>query len=264
MCIRRREKPDYEYIERLNRLIFYDKSMPHLSQIVENMTPYMLYEIPKTENKIINEEILKEEKKKNYEMIVPTHNDSLFWSVYIVVYGYSDYLQVSRNYGVRQAEVNGNALNFLQKNPSLFKETNRKVTKVCIQEILSELSTINKTTSMDALLGLCVFFKINIYIIDKETNGLLKIITNNEKTYLIHRERKRNYSVCMDELSEEKMKELEENNIVLDSCIRPLKTISNYKVEQLVDMATQLELYDTTCKYKKNELYNIITSKLKW
>ena len=81
---------------------------------------------------------------------------------------------------------------------------------------------------------------------------------------MIHRERKRNYSVCMDELSEEKMKELEENNIVLDSCTRPLKTISNYKVEQLVDMATQLELYDTTCKYKKNELYNIITSKLKW
>jgi len=247
-----------------NENIFYDNSIPDLSQILKNIEPYVLYDIPKREKTKLNDNIVENEMIENYEMIYPKHQDSFFWSIYIAEFGYSDYLQVSRNYGVRQSDVNCNAMTYLQKHQGIFKEINPKITKVKIQEILSDLSTINKTTSMDAVFGLCVYFKINLYIVDKDTNGLLKIITNNENTYLVNRERKIKYSVCANELSDKKIKELEQTYFILDSHIRPLKSISNYKVDELIDIAVRLELYDYNCKYKKNEIYNMITIKMRW
>jgi hypothetical protein len=61
------------------------------------------------------------------EFISPTHQDSLFWCIYIAMHGYNDYLQVSRNYGVKELEIKQKIGNYIQSNPSKMKKTNIKI-----------------------------------------------------------------------------------------------------------------------------------------
>jgi hypothetical protein len=52
--------------------------------------------------------------------------------------------------------------------------------------------------------------------------------------------------------------------ICLESYLKPLKSISNYKVEELEELAKKMGIYENNKKYKKTDLYQEISEACTW
>lgn len=82
--------------------------------------------------------------KSNDKLIYVNQDDMLFWCLFIMQHGMSEYMIIGRNYGVKELEEKKNIYEFVKKNPLLVKNTNTKITNVAIKEILSELITVQR------------------------------------------------------------------------------------------------------------------------
>ena len=222
------------------------------------------------DKKVVQEEkkVVQEEKpvikKKVVEYIVPKQQDSLFWCFFICAFGYDEYVMVNRNYGVKELEIKQKASEYLSTNPNEIKNTNYKITKTLIQEIMSDLNTTLNTTSFHALLALISKYKFNVYILHNEKRCYLPFIYDRSApTFLFKKMEYNKYSVKLDKLSRTELEELDKNYYGLESYLRPIKAISNYKVKDLHELAEKLQLTDFVF-LKKQELYDCITNLLSW
>ena len=197
------------------------------------------------------------------ELISPRHQDTLFWCLFIIHFGYKEYLQVDRNYGVKELEEKQKIYEFIKHNPTRAKETNYKITNVAIQEMLSELMTPQKQTSMLSLIGLIAYYHVNLLIINKETKCMLEFWANNEMkmdtlTYILYKSSDGKYKLQFENIGEYKVTELRNTYMVLEHYSKYMKSVSGYKVEELEEMARKLKIFDETKKYKKSDLYENI------
>lgn len=203
------------------------------------------------------------------EFYQPKQNDTLFWCLYIIHYGMKDYNNIKFNYGVKELEEKQRLATFIRENASRVKDTNYKVTNVLIQEILSELLTSQKETSLSVLCALTVFYNINVLIVDADDRCMLEFWANKEQnsslnTYVLRKDKYGKYSVQLEWIAPSRLIEMREKHLVLDSYMRPLKAASNYKVEDLVELAKRLSIYDENKKYKKSDLYESIQDLCRW
>ena len=216
-------------------------------------------DVPQTVDIIKEEEFAIDEK----ELISPRHQDTLFWCLFIIHFGYKEYLQVDRNYGVKELEEKQKIYEFIKNNPTKAKETNYKITNVAIQEMLSELMTPQKQTSMLSLIGLIAYYNVNLFIINEETKCMLEFWANAEMktdtlTYIIYKSSDGKYKLQFENIGEYKVVELRNKYMVLEHYSKYMKSVSGYKVEELEAMAQKLNIFDETKKYKKSELYENI------
>ena len=258
-----------------NNLFFYDNPPIELSQIITDLNPYMYTNNTKTpdKSKSINTVpppslsiVEKPNPKPMMELIIPNQKDTLFWCIYIIANGYNDFQQITRNHRVRQLEVQKLVIDHITKDKSVMKNTNMKFTNVAIQELMSDLLGLTKGISYQVMMSFCVFYNINIYMIDNNKNVYLKFISNTDvelPIYAIYRNENNVYSVDIEEITKDKQESIEKM-ICLDSYLRPLKTISNYKIIELTEFAKQLDLLEDDRKYKKQELYEMIYNKIRW
>jgi len=277
--------------------IFVHKEQPiDLIQMMENLQPYMLI----NRNNILNEsklhsilitpEISKSishstSENKSYnesissspsdcintiidDIVSPTQADSLFWCLYIAMFGYNDYLQIGRNYGVKELEIKKSVGDFIKANPSKLKQTNTKITKIAIQEILSELLTSPKDTSMLCLVAISVFFNINIILIDPTKRFYLEYISCKDselQTFLLYKDNYGKYKISTEPLSVDNIIVWKESMICLENYLKPMKPISAYKVEELILLSTKIGIcLQPDKKYKKAELYEQISNMISW
>lgn len=273
------------------QIFFYDNPIIELSQIMNILKPHMyttntmnaVQQVSCQDNKesmvtiksnIVEEPSVVLEKtqlvpvkvEQKMEHIKPNLIDSLFWCLYIINYGYNDFQQITRNHRVKQLEIQSQVIDNIQKDKNCMKNTNFKFTNVAIQELISDLLTITKAINYNTALSLCVFYNINIYIIDNSKGVYIKLISNTEielPTYAIYREKLNIYSVDIEALTADKITALE-NLICLESYSRPLKTISNYKIAELTELANKFKLLEEDKKYKKQELYELVYNKIRW
>jgi len=215
-------------------------------------------DVPQTED-IIKEEVTPDEK----ELISPRHQDTLFWCLFIIHFGYKEYLHVDRNYGVKELEEKQKIYEFIKNNSAKVKQTNYKITNVAIQEMLSELMTPQKQTSMLSLIGLIVYYNVNLLIVNEETKCMLEFWANTEMkmdtlTYILYKSSDGKYKLQFENIGEYKMNELRNKYMVLEHYSKYMKSVSSYKVEELEEMARKLNIFDETKKYKKNDLYENI------
>ena len=262
-----------------NNLFFYDKPPIELSQIITSLKPHMYTndtilpdKTPPKEVNIIEPQKPQEQSSPEKVKLVPidtirpNKKDSLFWCLYIISYGYSDFMQVTRNHRVRQLEVQTEVIDLIQKNKNIMKNTNMKFTNVATQELTSDLLSITKDINYCVAMALCVLYKININLIDREKGVYIKFISNTDielPTYAIYKEDTHIYSVDIEPFTSDKMETMNEL-ICLESYLTPLKTISNYKITELMETAGQLGLLDNDKKYKKKEIYDLIYNKIRW
>jgi len=200
------------------------------------------------------------------EYISPKLPDSLFWCIYIAVNGYDEYLEIHRNYGMKELEIKKNVADMVKENPSTFKLTNYKMTKASVQEILSELLTSQKETSMISLMAIIIFYKINIILLNPTTKCALEFISNKDSElpyYVVIKDRNR-YSINIEELSKEDVNSRKEEWFCLESYLKPLKPISSYKSEELITISKKLGIHSPGDKVKKPELYEKISEHTKW
>ena len=272
------------------QLFFYDNPPIELSQIIKMINPHMyttnratlvqqetdqstnvlvpIDTLEDTPALILKNPFLFKPKPKSIqpERIRPCLIDSLFWCLYIINYGYNDFQQITRNHRVKQLEIQSQVIDKIQKDKTCMKNTNFKFTNVAIQELASDLMSITKAINYNMAMGLCVLYKINVYIIDNNKGVYIKLISDSDvelPTYAIYRERYNTYSVDIEALTTDKCLDME-GMICLESYLRPLKTISNYKIDELMEQARKFDLLDNDKKYKKQELYELVYNKIRW
>ena len=92
------------------------------------------------------------------ELISPKKSDTLFWCLFVIHFGYDEYIEVDRNYGVKELEIKKLVGQYISANPYKIKNSNIKFTKASVQEVLSELLTSQKDTSINCLIALLVYY----------------------------------------------------------------------------------------------------------
>ena len=65
-------------------------------------------------------------------------------------------------------------------------------------------------------------------------------------------------------LSNTDIEQLYEKYLYIDNFLRPIKSASNYKVDELIETAKKVNIYDNQKKYRKKELYDLIFNFVKW
>lgn len=200
------------------------------------------------------------------KFITPKLQDSLFWCLFIAVNGHDEFLQVNRNYGVKELEIKKKVADLIKEKPNLFKFTNQKVTKVSIQEILSELLTSQKETSILCLIAMTIYYNVNIILINSTKQFMVEFISNKDvelPTYVFQKDDKR-FAVNIEAVTKETILDMKETMVCLENYLKPLKPMSSYKVDDLIKLATKIGIYNTDEKLKKPDLYEKLSEAMKW
>jgi len=213
----------------------------------------------------------------------PRQKNSLFWCLYIIVNGLSGY-EYEKNYFTTEQEFKVKTIERIKKgeNKQILKE--HKMSKNMIESGLMVSGTSG--ISPKILYALSLFYNINIFYIYKKTYYEMFADTNananaNSKVYIIKFDPDINYySVCLDEGKTKIIEYIEnikktclklEN---LDDVNKPLRPITSYSQNDLVNIAAKMNIPDTrildesvtNAKKKvksktKNELYTEIMEK---
>jgi len=205
--------------------------------------------------------------KQHEEWIQPKQQDTLFWCIFIAHHGYGEYVEVDRNYGVREMKTKKQIGEFVAKHPDAFKTTNIKITKVAMQEIRSECLTSSKETSMNCLLAMCVCYQFNVLLVESSDRFFLEYCANTDEEtlwYLLKRDTFGKYSVLVEPMHKPAVEEWKQTRFPLQHHMKPIKSIGAYKVEELEELAKRIGVLDGSQKRKKAEIYEAVSDVMKW
>lgn len=193
---------------------------------------------------------------KSEDLFYPDKTDSLFWCLYIAKHGITQYMSIGTKYNNEEIHVKQQVIDFIKKNPQNMKETNKKLTKVAIQEIMSGLM-VNKTTAIDTVIALCCYYKISIFIVKDFT--YLEFTPNNVSDIFIIYKKDNRFKIDLN-TTEEKINKIKTNLHQIDCETKPLRGISTYKMSELTDIAKKIGVFNDKQKYKKEDLYKYLYS----
>jgi hypothetical protein len=120
----------------------------------------------------VKPQIQNNESNADIDIYFSNKKNPLFWCVYINVYGYEKYMQISNKYGNAELEEKQKIIEFLKKNYAKLKQVNSKVTKVLVQEWMSELLSATKL-SVSLLQVFSVYYKRPIFVYFEEVKSYL-------------------------------------------------------------------------------------------
>ena len=239
------------------------------TKLIQYISPYMLTLGNKnTLNNINNETITENTQHKEEEpamkeiinRIEPKQKDTLFWCLYILLNDYGEYTSIHHNYNMRELEWKHELSKEISKNPTLIKNSNHKVTKAGVQEILSDLMSNIQTTNIACLIAITVYRNINIIIMNHTKKLRMEFLSgdNDNNTYLIYKNDNNRYSVQVDSLTEPELIDIRNSSYLINNEDKPLKSIGSYKVDELIQMVKIFDAYNNNIKYKKNDLYLLL------
>jgi hypothetical protein len=174
---------------------------------------------------------------------------------------------IERKYQNAEIEEKQKIVDFIKKNPNEMKNSNHKITKINMQEMMSDLLT-NKKIELSILPALALFYNKRIIIIKGEQPGFyldtfpISLENNKSQVILLTKNKQQDYGVDLD-ITPEKIMNIESSMLKFQHYEKPLKSISNYKVDELEQMAEKLNI-DMSKKYKKLELYMEISKLCIW
>lgn len=195
--------------------------------------------------------------------------DTIFWCIYIHIYGRNDFLQIGSKYKNRILEEKIKIINKIKNNPKNFKnKCNYKISNNLIQEILSDLYVFKNKNIMSILttvMAYTYYYNVNIQIYNNDNNTYIDFNNINEQEELLENNSiklyyyKNEFGIVLDDCDYfEKNKE----KYYKINFIKPLNGISTYKMSELEIIAKKLKIYNH--KLKKNELYNLILQNCIW
>jgi hypothetical protein len=108
---------------------------------------------------------------------------------------------------------------------------------------------------------------MNIIMVDSTNRFMLEFISNKDEnlpTYVLYKDGYGKYKVNIEPILVDNITNMKNTLICLENYMKPLKTVSNYKTDDLIDLARKLGVYNENIKPKKNELYEQICEICKW
>jgi hypothetical protein len=198
----------------------------------------------------------------------PIKQDSLFWCAYTVHHGEADYWVIGNKYKNAELTEKQKMVDYINSDTTRFKRRFPKMSNVGIQEIAAELM-VDKKTSWKTFFAMCAYYEFRAIVVYENTYLDFSPISDASiSTYLFHRTKEGHISVLTEPLTEERIAEIKTTHLCLDqNPEKPLKAVSNYKVDELIDLAERLGvdikqgIYN---KWKKADWYNSVINKCKW
>ena len=226
---------------------------------VENATP--------TETKIESQNHI-----PKLSFYTPRQKDSLFWCFNIIANGLSGY-EYEKNYFTAEQEFKVKIIERIKngENKQILKQ--HKMSKNMIESGLMGSKTSG--ISPKILYALSLFYNVNIFYVYKNT--YYEMITNTEKPIhiIIYNAETNNFSIRLpvdmhakETLIEHNvyMEKIKESFWKLDNLEKPLRPITVYSVNDLINICSKLEIpiicESSNKNKKKAELYSAILQKI--
>uniref|UniRef100_A0A6C0EW96 Uncharacterized protein n=1 Tax=viral metagenome TaxID=1070528 RepID=A0A6C0EW96_9ZZZZ len=207
---------------------------------------------------------------KKVEYFTPSQSNSLFWCFYIIYNGFASY-EFESNYFTAEQQFKIQTIEKVKRGENKAALKEHKISKTCFESGLVSAKNINAKT----LYALCLCYNLNIFYVYKNT--YYEMITNIEKPVhiIIYNAETNNFSIRLpvdmhatETLTEhtEYMEKIKESYWKLDNLEKPLRPITVYSVNDLINICSKLEIpviCDTSNKKKtKAELYSAILQKI--
>ena len=197
----------------------------------------------------------------------PKQRDTLFWCMFIAMYGHDEYTFIKNHHGNRELEEKQKILDYFRKSPFKIKDANIKITKVRFQEMISELM-IDKQVGLSYIILFCLFYNINIIVVKDKTYieyGSNDIIDNAE-CFIFNRNIDKDYEIDLN-TTPDKVKFIRENLFKKENETKTLKGASAYTINELKDILKKIDANSETIlsgKPTKTDIYNTILVKCMW
>jgi hypothetical protein len=235
-------------------------------QKMEQTEPKQLQKMEQAETKqlqkVEKEEQAKEKKKDN--MYKPKQKDSLFWCFYILKHGFFNYeMEINNQYFVIEKNEKFRYINLLRNNKDLLKIHKIKP----FTELEDDLAHKDKI-SIKTFVALCLLENINFLLVNK-CKFYEFLCTDNNPIHIIHRNNDSyEHSIELD-TSEEIIKKYRDNYFKLSSFDTKLKSISSYKLEELIILCKKLDINldihsnstEGKKKLSKKDIYELLVLK---
>ena len=195
----------------------------------------------------------------------PRDRDAVFWCIFAHHYGEMEYEMIRSNYGKRKVDEKMAIYSWLKENRPLTKQyPSMKITNGLYQEMLSELMCVQSNTGFLSIIAFSLYYKINIYLVDKKKNIYLEFLGQVQAQAEAEAEDKcilyrldRGYCLSNDTSISSMYK--------LESYMKPLKAISNWKMCELEEVIRGLGIWtDGLSSMKKPELYAFLADHCQW
>ena len=223
-----------------------------------NMMLYLKYKLNKLSTKNISKE--KEFKKQSFfkpSIFIPNENDSLFWCYYIILNGDTTYEMLNNRNILVEKKYKIDYVNKIRTNKQIVK-TYKIDTLTNIENNLANDNCINIKTIMT----LCAIDKINIIFISRKT--YFEFLMNDDKPIYVIRETETKYNkkYGFEVIDTNMLEEIRKTFYKVEILDKPIKALSSYKVQDLIDICNKLVIdivnKETGKNKTKNELYESI------
>jgi len=227
------------------------------NQIIDNIQDYMLTTIMFNKYNVKEQEkvVEKKEKKTISNRVTIKEVDQLFWYFYIAIHGYDDYKLLDNKFTLEKT-IKIKNIEKMRSNNSILKQQKLKITDY-------ETTLLNsKKIDIPTLCGLSAYNELNIIFIKDKIYYHFNFGDPNN-TIIIYSEGK-NYS-CEINPTKELIETIHNNYYYIENPNKPIKGISTYKINDLVNICQKLgiktQLESGKSKSKK-QLYTEIQTYL--
>jgi len=225
-----------------------------------NMSSYLKYKlINKQNNSVLSNTNKENEIKKqqiNESIFFPKEQDSLFWCYYIISSGESNYEMINVRNSLVAKQIKINYVNKIRLNKPVVK-TYKFDTITNIESNLANDNNIN----IKSVMTLCAIDKINIIFISRKTYYEL-LMNDSEPIYILREmyyQSKYNKKYGFEIANTNLLEEIRTSLYKVETLDKPVKAISSYKLQDLINICNKLAIeikHINTGKNKtKNELY---------
>jgi hypothetical protein len=184
----------------------------------------------------------------NKNIFIPSDSDSLFWCLYIIKNGLSNYTQLTNRNLIVEKKLKIEYVERLRKEKQLIKQY-KFDTITNIENSLANESRIDINT----FLTLCVVGCLNIFYIKKNTFFELNMNDSNKIYIIKYIPEKDKYG--FEETNKENIGEFRDKFYKLDNISKPIKSMATYKTQELIDICNKLGI-ETTLSSENNNPKN--------
>ena len=195
--------------------------------------------------------VVKTIKKTQDDVFYPEYTDKLFWCFYIILHGMDSYNYIGNKvFSIEKEEK----IKYVEK----FRQCKDKfkVNKIVLQTVEDELAN-NPWITTKTLHALCVYHNISIMLVwDRKYHNFFY----GDKVSIIYKNKDR-YCLDMSENTTANISKYTSEYLYIENLDKPIKCMSYYKVDQLIELAKKLNIneLDTSGKKKtKKHLYEEI------
>ena len=251
-------KAHYNHV--LNKLQDYMLTETTMSNIFLQINKKKQDDTPKKNaREQVSGELFKKDKESE-RFFYPKEADQLFWCFYIIQHGFEKYEYPGTTSFVNEKSEKFKCIEHMRTNKQQLKSKKIKNIKEDVEDELANKQKIG----MKTFVALCISHNINFMYIQKR-KCFEMIFDELSPVYVIHCINNKDSSgqnYCYEQnVSKEQINKYRDEYFNWESFDKPLKAISSYKLEELMELSKKMGLSELSKKTKK-ELYEFLVMNL--